>query len=92
MDGGNYEKYHLVYTSYSKKHRGKIKLPSNNNKSRIIIKDNNLFGTFDISRKNINGIDNNYIIYFTNEENKIKVTICDINGNNIKDITDMIIN
>lgn len=84
------EDYSVVYTSYNEKGKGQIKIANYNEKPKIILEDENLFGPLKISQSLGEKERKRLILYFTYKNDRIQVKICDIEGNLIKDITEMI--
>lgn len=84
------EDYSLIYTSYDKENKGQIKVINYNEEPKVIVRDKNLFGPVKINgRYNENG-NIKHILYFIYENNETHAKICDIEGNLVKDITDII--
>lgn len=84
------DSYSLVYTSYDENHSGQIKLANYNEVPKVILIDKSLYGPLRINRKHIDGKENKLILYFTYENNIPHAKICDIEGNLVKDITEML--
>ncbi|SHI14586.1 hypothetical protein [Desulfosporosinus lacus] len=93
--------YSVVYTSYDESHKGKLTICNYQQEPKVILEDENLFGPVSIDRKSIldptdplvkSDIKNAYILYFTLENDKVRVNICDQNGKPVKDITNIIMN
>jgi len=89
------EDYTLVYTSYDESHRGKLNICNYKQGPKIILEDENLFGPVSIARKSladplVKGDRKKYILYFTLENGKVRVKICDEQGKLVKDLTTMI--
>ncbi|KLU64800.1 hypothetical protein DEAC_c31280 [Desulfosporosinus acididurans] len=91
------EDYSLVYTSYDEGHKGKLTICNYQQKPKVILEDENLFGPVSITRKSISDpaipsakgqSRNKYILYFTSERNLVHVKICDEQGKLVKDLTD----
>lgn len=78
----NNSEFSLAYTSYDENHKGILKLCGLNQKPKVIVSDENIFGPISMNEANI--------LYFTMENNNVKIKICDCNGNKVKDITDMV--
>lgn len=81
------EDYTLVYTSYDKIHKGKIKSIGYNKGIKTVLEDENLYGPIRIEDYKINDKKIKSIMYFTYENGSTKINICDINGNKIKSIS-----
>jgi hypothetical protein len=83
--------FSLAYTSYAENHKGSLKICGLNQKPKVIVKSENIFGP--ISMTEVSPVHNSrlYILYFTLENNNVKIKVCDGDGNLVKDITDMII-
>lgn len=79
--------YTLVYTCYDANHKGVIKVCGYNEKPKVIVDDGNIYGHVIIAQKG----GGKHILYFTYENNKTKIKICDENGKLIKDISNMIL-
>lgn len=100
LDSTTYnEDYTLVYTSYDESHRGKLNICNYKQKPKVILEDENLFGPVSIARKRTldptdplgNGDSTNkYILYFTLENGKVRIKVCDEQGELVKDLTTMI--
>ncbi|WP_129600106.1 hypothetical protein [Anaerophilus nitritogenes] len=84
------EDYTLVYTYYDENHKGRLKISRYNQEPKVIIEDENIFGPVRIARKMLNDERIELILYFTSDNNGIKIKICDVEGNLVKDITNMI--
>jgi len=85
------KKFSLAYTSYDENHKGSLKICGLNQKPKVIVNNENLFGPISIT-----GIINNdnyipYILYFTSENNNIRIKVCSGDGDLVKDITDMVL-
>lgn len=83
------ENYTLAYTYYDENHHGKLKVSRYNEDPRVILEDENIFGPVRIASKTLDDERMELILYFTYDD-EIKVKICDVAGNLVKDITDMI--
>lgn len=83
------EDYTLVYTYYDEDHKGRLKVSRYNEEPKIIVEDENIFGPVRIASKRLEDERIELILYFTSDNNGVKVKICDVEGNLIKDITDM---
>ncbi|MFL0266635.1 hypothetical protein [Candidatus Clostridium radicumherbarum] len=82
--------FFLAYTSYDENHKGSLKICGLNQKPKVVVKNENIFGP--ISMTDLLPFNKmSYILYFTLENNNVKIKICDSNGNLVKDITDMVI-
>jgi hypothetical protein len=81
----------IAYTAYDKDHKGSIKVCNYKERPKVIIKDENIFGPVRISQKKIDGDEKRVILYFTRENNKVRIKLSDINGKLIKDITNIVI-
>lgn len=82
--------FSLAYTSYDENHKGNIKICGLNQKPKFVVESEPIFGP--ISMTDLLPFNNmSYILYFTLENNNVKIKICDSNGNLVKDITDMVI-
>ncbi|MHB8075949.1 hypothetical protein [Desulfosporosinus fructosivorans] len=100
LDSTTYnEDYTLVYTSYDESHRGKLKICNYKQKPKVILEDENLFGPVSIARKSTfdptdplgkGDRTNKYILYFTLENGKVRIKVCDEQGELVKDLTTMI--
>ncbi|AFM39416.1 hypothetical protein Desaci_0346 [Desulfosporosinus acidiphilus SJ4] len=93
------EDYTLAYTSYDESHRGKLIICNYEQKPKVILENENLFGPISIARKNIpnptgpsvkDGSRSNYILYFTLDKDRVRVKICDEQGKFVKDLTNML--
>lgn len=84
------EDYSLIYTSYNEKHEGQIKIANYNGSPKVIVEDKNLFGPVKISQRYEENNNRKFILYFTYENNKTHVKICDTEGNLFEDISDML--
>jgi len=93
------EDYTLVYTSYDESHRGKLIICNYEQEPKVILEEENLFGPISIARKSIpdptGPLDNGdfrskYILYFTLENDMVRVKICDEQGKLVKDLTEML--
>lgn len=84
------EDYSLIYTSYNEKHEGQIKIANYKESPKVIVEDKNLFGPVKISQRYEENNNRKLILYFTYENNKTHVKICDAEGNLFKDISDML--
>lgn len=85
------EDFSLVYTCYDENHQGQIRTRNYLNKPKVIIDKQNIFGPIRISSKKFNDKRIKVILYFTYEDNSVNAKICDLDGNLIKDITDLLI-
>ncbi|WP_186430378.1 hypothetical protein [Clostridium sp. BSD9I1] len=85
------EDYSLIYTSYNEKHEGQIKIANYNGSPKVIVEDKNLFGPVKISERYEENNNRKLILYFTYENNKTHVKICDTEGNLFKDISEMLL-
>lgn len=85
------EDYSLIYTSYNEKHEGQIKIANYNGSPKVIVEDKNLFGPVKISQRYEENNNRKLILYFTYENNKTHVKICDTEGTLFKDISDMLV-
>lgn len=91
MDSITFNEYYtLAYTLFDENHRGKIKISSYNDKPKVIVDDENIFSPIRITEKKIKDERVKIILYFTYENNDVRVKLCDIDGKLIKDITDMV--
>ena len=93
------EDYTLAYTSYDESHRGKLIICNFEQKPKVILENENLFGPVSISRKSIpdptapsvkGDFRSKYILYFTLEKDRVRVKICDEQGKLVKDLTNML--
>ncbi len=92
LDSTTYnEDYSLVYTCFDENHQGQIRIRSYLNKPKVIIDKQNIFGPIRISNKKFNEKKTKVILYFTYEGDTVQAKICDLEGNLIKNITDMLI-
>ncbi|MBC2724506.1 MAG: hypothetical protein HGJ98_09490 [Desulfosporosinus sp.] len=91
--------YSLVYASYDENHRGKLNICSYEQEPKVILEDENLFGPVNIARKSIpdptvplgkDDFRSKYILYFTLENDIVRVKICDEQGKLVKDLTEML--
>jgi hypothetical protein len=85
------EDYTLIYTVYDSDHRGKIKICGYNRQPQTIVEGENIFGPVRIARKDSGAGRTPLILYFTREENRVKIKICDQQGKLVKDITDKLL-
>ncbi|MDP4142947.1 MAG: hypothetical protein Q8936_00490 [Bacillota bacterium] len=91
MDATSFnEDYSVVYTSYDKQHKGELKVCSYNEKPKVIVDDQNIYGPVRVTWKDIIKQQNKVILYFTMQNGKTRAKICDIDGDLIKDITDLL--
>lgn len=81
----------IAYTVYDKNHKGLIKVCNYKENPKVIVKDENIFGPIRISQRKIEGSEKRVILYFTRENNGVRIKLCDIGGKIIKDITDMVL-
>jgi len=93
------EDYTVVYTSYDENHSGKLNICNYQQEPKVILEDENLFGPVSITRKRIldstdplgkGDIRNKYILYFTLENDQVRIRICDEHGTLVQDLTTMI--
>lgn len=84
VDSITYNKeFYLAYTSYDENHKGNLKICGLDQNPKVIVSGENIFGPISMNESNI--------LYFTLENNNVKIKICDHKGNLIKDITDMVV-
>lgn len=83
--------FSLAYTSYDDSHRGSLKICGLNQKPKSIISGENIFGPVSMTKTYTGSRAATYILYFTLENNNIKVKICNDKGELVKDITDMVL-
>lgn len=84
LDSITYNKeFYLVYISYDENHKGNLKICGLDQNPKVIVSGENIFGPISMNES--------YILYFTLENNNVKIKICDHKGNLTKDITDMIV-
>ena len=92
------EDYALAYTSYDESHRGKLIICNYEQKPKVILEEEHLFGPVSIARKSIpnptdplvkGDLRSKYILYFTLENDIVHVKICDEHGTLVKDLTNM---
>ncbi|WP_160672190.1 hypothetical protein [Clostridium sp. C8-1-8] len=84
------EKFSLVYTVYDKSHRGTINICGLNQSPKVILKGENIFGPVSITQYPFDEDGKLYILYFSLENKKVKIKICNENGDLVKDLTDVI--
>ena len=93
------EDYTLVYASYDKNHRGRLTICNYEQEPKVILEDENLFGPVSIARKSIpdpsipsvkGDSRSKYILYYTLENEMVRVKICNEQGKLVKDLTDML--
>lgn len=85
------EKFSLAYTSYDENHKGSLKICGLNKQPKVIVSGENIFGPISMTEILHQDTDMLYILYFTLENNNVKVKICNGKGDLVKDITDMVI-
>lgn len=91
LDSTTYNtEFSLAYTSYDENHKGSLKICGLNQQPKVIVSEENIFGPISMTETFSDGNHLNYILYFTLENNNVKIKVCDINGNLVKDITDMV--
>ncbi|MGE5629056.1 MAG: hypothetical protein ACM3X7_13280 [Solirubrobacterales bacterium] len=81
--------YSFAYTSFDANHKGVLKLCSTNEKPKVIVQNENIFGPVSISEVNKPDSHSTYVLFFTNENNSTRVKLCNEKGGNVKDITDI---
>jgi hypothetical protein len=81
----------LVYTSYDKNHEGSLKLCNQTLKPKVVVSNENIFGPISLHEKRYNTRSAEEILYYTYENNNVKIKVCDGNGKLVKDLTDMIL-
>lgn len=91
IDSATYnDKYTLAYTSYDENHKGSLKLCGLNQKPKVILSNENIFGPISITEKHVGDVDKDSILYYTYENNSVRIKICNSDGKLIADVTDMI--
>jgi hypothetical protein len=81
--------FSLAYTSYDENHKGSLKICGLNQQPKVIVSGEDIFGPISMTQLN-QEYNTTFILYFTLENNNVKIKICNINGDPVKDITDMI--
>ena len=84
------EDYTIAYTSYDEAGKGRLMVQSNRQYPRVIIDDNNIFGPVRIAEKMVNGFRIKIIMYCTYTDGEVRLKICNIDGELIMDITDLL--
>lgn len=84
------EKFSLAYTSYDENHKGSLKICGLNQQPKVIVSGENIFGPISMTEILHEGNNMIYILYFTSENNNVKIKVCNGNGELVKDITDMV--
>lgn len=84
------ENFSLAYTSYDENHKGSLKICGLNRQPKAIVSGENIFGPISMTEILNEGSNMVYILYFTSENNNVRIKICNSNGNLVKDITDMV--
>lgn len=85
------QEFSLAYTSYDENHKGSLKICGLNQKPKVIVSGENIFGPISITEVSPESNSRLYILYFTLENSNVKIKVCDGDGNLVKDITDMVI-
>jgi hypothetical protein len=83
--------FSLAYTSYDENHKGSIKICGYNKEPKDIISSENIFGPISMTQLMNVSTNSAYILYFTLENDNVRIKICDGKGEPVKDITDMVI-
>jgi hypothetical protein len=83
--------FSLAYTSYDENHKGSLKICGLDKQPKVIVSGENIFGPISMTELLPNNSGATYILYFTTENNNVKIKICDGNGDLVKDITDMVV-
>lgn len=84
------EKFSLAYTSYDENHKGSLKICGLNQQPKVIVSGENIFGPISMTGILHEDTDMIYILYFTSENNNVRIKVCNGNGDLVKDITDMV--
>ena len=85
------DEFSIAYTSYDENHNGTLKICGSNKAPKVILGEENIFGPISMTEVRTENNTMTYILYFTLENNNIRIKICDNQGKLFKDITDMII-
>lgn len=84
------EKFSLAYTSYDENHKGILKICGLNKQPKVIVSGENIFGPISMTEMLHEDTDMIYILYFTSENNNVRIKVCNGKGTLVKDITDMV--
>jgi hypothetical protein len=85
------QEFSLAYTSYDENHKGSIKICGYNKEPKVIVSGENIFGPVSITQLRNVSTNSAYILYFTLENDNVRIKICNGKGEPVKDITDMVI-
>ncbi len=83
------QEFTLAYTSYDENHKGSLKIRSLNEQPKVIVSGENIFGPISMTELHLE-YGTPLILYFTLENNNVRIKICNGKGDLVKDITDMI--